>query len=78
MQETLAVAPFYDPPMEEFSRLYSRWASSEWGLIITGQVQVGELHVLRVWRRDLLGTCSRGIAEPNSAQTSATSRSVAM
>ncbi|KAL8286164.1 hypothetical protein RQP46_004652 [Phenoliferia psychrophenolica] len=40
MQETLAVAPYYDPPMEEFNRLYSRWADADWGLIITGQVQV--------------------------------------
>lgn len=40
MQETLASAPLYDPPVTEFSRLYSQWASAGYGLIITGQVQV--------------------------------------
>lgn len=40
MQETLAEAPFYDPPMEKFKNLYGEWAASKYGLIITGQVQI--------------------------------------
>lgn len=40
MQETLAVAPFYDPPVSSFSKLYATWARSQYGLLITGQVQV--------------------------------------
>ncbi|KAL8280781.1 hypothetical protein RQP46_006785 [Phenoliferia psychrophenolica] len=27
MQETLALGPFYDPPMEAFDKLYGRWAN---------------------------------------------------
>lgn len=40
MQETLATAPTYDPPVETFANLYARWARANYGLIITGQVQV--------------------------------------
>lgn len=40
MQETLADAPLYDPPIEKFKNLYGKWAESKYGLIITGQVQV--------------------------------------
>nr|OQO22164.1 hypothetical protein B0A51_08367 [Rachicladosporium sp. CCFEE 5018] len=40
MQETLAIGPYFDPPMEAFSNLYSKWARSSYGLITTGQVQV--------------------------------------
>ena len=40
MQETLAVGPFYDPPIEKFENLYTQWANANFGLIITGQVQI--------------------------------------
>ncbi|MCJ1395777.1 hypothetical protein MMC18_008663 [Xylographa bjoerkii] len=40
MQETLAVEPFYDPPIDKFENLYSQWADADYGLIITGQVQI--------------------------------------
>lgn len=40
MQETLAVGPYYDPPITYFSKLYDTWGRSQYGLIITGQVQV--------------------------------------
>jgi 2,4-dienoyl-CoA reductase-like NADH-dependent reductase (Old Yellow Enzyme family) len=40
MQETLAQPPYYDPPLNEFKNLYGQWAGSNYGLIITGQVQV--------------------------------------
>ena len=40
MQETLAEAPLFDPPVEEFKRLYGTWSRSKFGLIITGQVQI--------------------------------------
>jgi hypothetical protein len=40
MQETLATGPFFDPPIEYFSKLYDIWGRSAYGLIITGQVQV--------------------------------------
>lgn len=40
MQETLAEAPLYDPPIEKFSRLYGKWSKAKYGLIITGQVQI--------------------------------------
>lgn len=40
MQETLAEAPLFDPPMDKFDKLYKQWADSSYGLIITGQVQV--------------------------------------
>jgi 2,4-dienoyl-CoA reductase-like NADH-dependent reductase (Old Yellow Enzyme family) len=40
MQETLAEEPLYDPPLSKFNNLYSQWARSKYGLIITGQVQV--------------------------------------
>lgn len=40
MQETLAEAPTYDPPIPNFEHLYDEWASAKYGLIITGQVQV--------------------------------------
>ncbi|KAK5140969.1 hypothetical protein LTR04_002779, partial [Oleoguttula sp. CCFEE 6159] len=40
MQETLANPPLFDPPVETFENLYSQWAGANYGLIITGQVQV--------------------------------------
>lgn len=40
MQETQAQGPWFDPPMATFSNLYSLWARSQYGLIITGQVQI--------------------------------------
>jgi 2,4-dienoyl-CoA reductase-like NADH-dependent reductase (Old Yellow Enzyme family) len=40
MQETLAEAPFFDPPIEKFEKLYGQWANAGYGLLITGQVQV--------------------------------------
>ncbi len=40
MQETLAVAPFFDPPVDKFVNLYTKWADANYGLIITGQVQI--------------------------------------
>ena len=40
MQETLALAPYYDPPIAEFKNLYGQWRNAKYGLIITGQVQI--------------------------------------
>lgn len=40
MQETQAKAPFFDPPIETFQNLYTQWATAQYGLIITGQVQI--------------------------------------
>lgn len=40
MQETQAKAPYFDPPIETFQNLYSTWGASQYGLIITGQVQI--------------------------------------
>ncbi|KAI9817847.1 MAG: hypothetical protein M1827_000966 [Pycnora praestabilis] len=40
MQETLAEAPLFDPPIEKFRNLYTQWARAKYGLLITGQVQV--------------------------------------
>ena len=40
LQETLATAPLYDPPIDKFENLYTQWGHSSYGLIITGQVQV--------------------------------------
>ena len=40
MQETLAKAPHFDPPIDTFRNLYRTWASAHYGLIITGQVQI--------------------------------------
>lgn len=40
MQETLAKGPYFDPPIDTFENLYAKWATSEYGLLITGQVQV--------------------------------------
>ena len=40
MQETLAVGPLFDPPIEKFENLYTQWAKAKYGLIITGQVQI--------------------------------------
>lgn len=40
MQETLASPPLFDPPVETFKNLYTQWAGAEYGLIITGQVQI--------------------------------------
>ena len=40
MQETCAKAPNYDPPLDQWRHIYTEWANAEYGLIITGQVQV--------------------------------------
>ena len=40
MQETLAEGPYYDPPIDTFANLYKEWAGADYGLIITGQVQI--------------------------------------
>ena len=40
MQETCAKPPHFDPPLEAFRNLYTTWASAQYGLIITGQVQI--------------------------------------
>lgn len=40
MQETLASPPDFDPPIQHFRNIYSNWAKSQYGLLITGQVQV--------------------------------------
>ena len=40
MQETLATPPFFDPPIDKFENLYTHWANAEYGLLITGQVQI--------------------------------------
>lgn len=40
MQETLAEAPNFDPPIDKFKNLYKNWGESQYGLLITGQVQV--------------------------------------
>lgn len=40
MQETLAVPPLFDPPIDKFERLYTQWAHAKYGLIITEQVQI--------------------------------------
>lgn len=40
MQETLAVAPFYEPPIAEFVDLYGKWGNSKYGFIVTGQVKI--------------------------------------
>ncbi|EME43373.1 hypothetical protein DOTSEDRAFT_72697 [Dothistroma septosporum NZE10] len=40
MQETLAEPPNFDPPVEKFQHLYEKWSDSQYGLLITGQVQV--------------------------------------
>jgi len=40
MQETLAVPPLYDSPIDKFENLYKQWAHAKYGLIVTGQVQI--------------------------------------
>ncbi|TKA28089.1 hypothetical protein B0A54_16061 [Friedmanniomyces endolithicus] len=40
MQETQAKGPYFNPPIETFKNLYSLWARSSYGLLITGQVQI--------------------------------------
>lgn len=40
MQETLASPPDFHPPVDKFNHIYKTWAESEYGLLITGQVQV--------------------------------------
>jgi hypothetical protein len=40
MQETLAEAPFFDPPIDKFNNLDGQRAQASYGLIITGQVQI--------------------------------------
>ncbi|KAF2767163.1 FMN-linked oxidoreductase [Teratosphaeria nubilosa] len=39
MQETQAQGPWFDPP-ETFRTLYRNWSESQYGLLITGQVQI--------------------------------------
>jgi 2,4-dienoyl-CoA reductase-like NADH-dependent reductase (Old Yellow Enzyme family) len=39
MQETQAQEPWFNPP-ETFHNLYKTWAESQYGLLITGQVQI--------------------------------------
>jgi 2,4-dienoyl-CoA reductase-like NADH-dependent reductase (Old Yellow Enzyme family) len=40
MQETCASPPNFDPPLEAFRKLYNTWSSANYGLLITGQVQI--------------------------------------
>jgi len=40
MQETLASPPLFDPPVSTFKNLYTKWGTSKYGLLITGQVQI--------------------------------------
>ncbi|KAK0254486.1 hypothetical protein B0A54_13004 [Friedmanniomyces endolithicus] len=40
MQETQAKGPYFNPPIDTFTNLYSLWARSSYGLLITGQVQI--------------------------------------
>lgn len=40
MQETSAEPPNFDPPLSKFRNLYQTWAKAQYGLLITGQVQV--------------------------------------
>lgn len=40
MQETLAEAPLFDPPVSTFKNLYTKWGTADYGLLITGQVQI--------------------------------------
>ncbi|KAK4621764.1 NADH-dependent flavin oxidoreductase iccG [Fulvia fulva] len=40
MQETLAEPPNFEPPISKFQNLYKIWSESQYGLLITGQVQV--------------------------------------
>ncbi len=40
MQETCAVPPYFDPPVEKFRTLYRTWGSARYGMLLTGQVQV--------------------------------------
>ncbi|KAI1613769.1 hypothetical protein EDD36DRAFT_451746 [Exophiala viscosa] len=40
MQETCAEPPYFDPPVEKFRTLYKTWGSAQYGMLLTGQVQV--------------------------------------
>ena len=40
MQETQAKPSWFDPPVETFKNLYKVWGESQYGLLLTGQVQV--------------------------------------
>lgn len=40
MQETLAEPPLFDPPIDKWHNIYKEWAHAQYGLLITGQVQV--------------------------------------
>ena len=40
MQETCATPPNFDPPLDAFRNLYDTWSSAQYGLLITGQVQI--------------------------------------
>lgn len=42
MQETLAEPPHFDPPIAAFANLYTTWAAAQYGLLITGQVQIDQ------------------------------------
>ncbi|KAJ9611163.1 hypothetical protein H2200_004346 [Cladophialophora chaetospira] len=40
MQETCAEPPYFDPPVEKFRMLYKTWGTADYGMLLTGQVQV--------------------------------------
>lgn len=40
MQETLASFAHFDPPIDNFKKLYGQWAKAQYGLLITGQIQI--------------------------------------
>ena len=40
MQETCATPPHFDPPMDKFRTLYKIWGTAQYGMLLTGQVQV--------------------------------------
>lgn len=40
MQETCAKPPTFDPPIEEWRNIYRTWANAQYGLLLTGQVQI--------------------------------------
>lgn len=36
----MAVPPLFDPPIDTFRNLYQKWAHGQYGIIVTGQVQI--------------------------------------
>lgn len=40
MQETCAEPPSFDPPLDKWRHIYTTWADGQYGLLITGQVQI--------------------------------------